>query len=49
GMQIAQIQVIFRLPKHFGIFIHPLAYVEWFTTLQHQDPATSLYVVTHST
>ncbi|KAI6164097.1 hypothetical protein EDD17DRAFT_1475187, partial [Pisolithus thermaeus] len=27
----------------------PLAYVEWFTTLQCQDPATSLYVVTCST
>ncbi|KAI6108113.1 hypothetical protein F5141DRAFT_1189106 [Pisolithus sp. B1] len=37
------------LPDQFGTFIHPLAYVEWFTTLQCQDPATSLYVVTCST
>ncbi|KAI6098382.1 hypothetical protein EDD16DRAFT_1767608 [Pisolithus croceorrhizus] len=42
-------ELIFRLPNQFGTFIHPLAYVEWFTTLQCQDPATSLYVVTCST
>ncbi|KIK26116.1 hypothetical protein PISMIDRAFT_55254, partial [Pisolithus microcarpus 441] len=28
---------------------HPLAYVEWFTTLHHHDPVTGLYVVTRST
>ncbi|KAI6101513.1 hypothetical protein EDD16DRAFT_1696818 [Pisolithus croceorrhizus] len=48
-MWVAQIRVIFRLPDQFGTFVHPLAYVEWFTTLQRRDPATSLYVVTRST
>ncbi|KAI6020993.1 hypothetical protein PISMIDRAFT_652325, partial [Pisolithus microcarpus 441] len=28
---------------------HPLAYVEWFTTLQWRDPVSGLYIVTCST
>ncbi|KAI6016141.1 hypothetical protein BKA83DRAFT_4032918, partial [Pisolithus microcarpus] len=28
---------------------HPLAYVEWFTTLQWQDPVSGLYIVMCST
>ncbi|KIK11854.1 hypothetical protein PISMIDRAFT_121949, partial [Pisolithus microcarpus 441] len=48
-MQLAQVQVIFKLPKHLGTSPHPLAYVEWFTTLQQQDPVSGLYIVTCST
>ncbi|KAI6011853.1 hypothetical protein BKA83DRAFT_4466641 [Pisolithus microcarpus] len=43
------VQVIFKLPKHLGTSPHPLAYVEWFTTLQQQDPVSGLYIVTCST
>ncbi|KAI5989557.1 hypothetical protein EDD15DRAFT_2171255 [Pisolithus albus] len=49
GMQVAQVRVIFRLPEQFGAFVHPLAYVEWFTALQRRDPVTGLYIVTRST
>ncbi|KAI6101923.1 hypothetical protein EDD16DRAFT_1458670, partial [Pisolithus croceorrhizus] len=49
GMQVAQIQIIFKLPKQFGTYLHPLAYVEWFTTLQHWDCVSGLYIVTCST
>ncbi|KAI6095825.1 hypothetical protein EDD16DRAFT_1491663 [Pisolithus croceorrhizus] len=49
GMQLAQVRVIFNLPDHFGSYPHPLAYVEWFTTLQQHDPVSGLYVISHST
>ncbi|KAI6155933.1 hypothetical protein BKA82DRAFT_3968424, partial [Pisolithus tinctorius] len=45
----AQVQVIFKLPDYFGNYLHPLVYIEWFTVLHHHGPASSLYVVTHST
>ncbi|KAI6026571.1 hypothetical protein PISMIDRAFT_63149, partial [Pisolithus microcarpus 441] len=28
---------------------HPLTYIKWFTTLQHQDPVSGLFIVTCST
>ncbi|KAG1724981.1 hypothetical protein EDB19DRAFT_1897836 [Suillus lakei] len=43
GLQIAQIRAIFKLPSHYGIFPHPLAYVEWFRPLCVPEPATNLY------
>ncbi|KIK25343.1 hypothetical protein PISMIDRAFT_66540, partial [Pisolithus microcarpus 441] len=49
GMQLAQVRVVFKLPEVFGTFPHPLAYVEWFTTLQRRDPVSSLFIVTRST
>ncbi|KAI6133567.1 hypothetical protein EV401DRAFT_2053589 [Pisolithus croceorrhizus] len=49
GMQLAQVQVIFNLPDHFGSYPHPLAYVEWFTTLQWRDLVSSLYIISRST
>ncbi|KIK17535.1 hypothetical protein PISMIDRAFT_111213, partial [Pisolithus microcarpus 441] len=33
GVQVAQVQIIFKLPDHLGSYPHPLAYVERFTTL----------------
>ncbi|KIK12222.1 hypothetical protein PISMIDRAFT_70931, partial [Pisolithus microcarpus 441] len=49
GMQLAQVRVVFKLPEVFGTFPHPLAYVEWFTTLQRRDPVSGLFIVTRST
>ncbi|KAI6020335.1 hypothetical protein BKA83DRAFT_4527015 [Pisolithus microcarpus] len=48
-MQLAQVRVIFKLPEVFRTFPHPLAYIEWFTTLQCQDPVSGLFIVTCST
>ncbi|KAI6017981.1 hypothetical protein BKA83DRAFT_4058579 [Pisolithus microcarpus] len=48
-VQLAQVRVIFKLPEHLGTSPHPLAYVEWFTTLQWRDPVSGLYIVTRST
>ncbi|KAI6037326.1 hypothetical protein BKA83DRAFT_4001545, partial [Pisolithus microcarpus] len=49
GMQLAQVRIVFKLPEVFGTFPHPLTYVEWFTTLQHRDPVSGLFIVTRST
>jgi len=46
---IAQVCVIFKLPEHLGLYPHPLAYVEWFTSLRRRDPVSSQFVVTRST
>ncbi|KAI6012373.1 hypothetical protein EDC04DRAFT_2579793 [Pisolithus marmoratus] len=48
-MWLAQVCIIFKLPEYLGTYPHPLAYIEWFTILQHWDPMSSLYVVSHST
>ncbi|KAI5982757.1 hypothetical protein EDC04DRAFT_2874303 [Pisolithus marmoratus] len=49
GMKPAQVHIVFKLPEHLRTYPHLLVYVEWFTTLQHQDPVSSLYIVSHST
>ncbi|KAI6037439.1 hypothetical protein PISMIDRAFT_81249, partial [Pisolithus microcarpus 441] len=49
AIQIAQVHIIFKLPDHLGTYLHPLAYVKWFTTLHRCDPVTGLYMVTRST
>ena len=53
GLRVARVRAIFTLPATYdaAIFnIHdPLAYVEWFTPFQVVDPATGMYVVSHST
>ncbi|KIM58472.1 hypothetical protein SCLCIDRAFT_128060, partial [Scleroderma citrinum Foug A] len=48
-MQIAQVHVIFKLPDHLGHYLHPLAYVEWFTSLCRHDPISGQFIVSHST
>jgi len=45
---IAQVCIIFKLPEHIGHFPHPLAYVEWFTSLHCRDPVSGQFVVTRS-
>ncbi|KIO00561.1 hypothetical protein M404DRAFT_29488 [Pisolithus tinctorius Marx 270] len=49
SVRVAQVRVIFKLPDYFGNYPHPLVYVEWFTALHRHDPASGLYIVTHST
>ena len=47
-MRIAQVRVIFKLPDHLGHYPHPLAYVEWFTSLRRHDPISGQFIVSHS-
>ncbi|KAF8879805.1 hypothetical protein BD779DRAFT_1550612 [Infundibulicybe gibba] len=49
GLRVAQVRVIFLLPEYFGVHPHPLAYVEWFTSLGAPDPQTGMYVINRST
>jgi len=46
---IVRVHVIFKLPDHLSLYPHPLAYVEWFTSLRCHDPISGQYIVTHST
>ena len=49
AMCIAQVHVIFKLPDHLRVYPHPLAYVEWFTSLRRCDPISGQFVITRST
>ncbi|KAL6300341.1 hypothetical protein BKA93DRAFT_752775 [Sparassis latifolia] len=50
GLRIGQVRAIFRLPRQFGHYPRPLAYVEWFTEFrQCPDPNVNMYQVTRST
>ncbi|KAF8871625.1 hypothetical protein BD779DRAFT_1613911 [Infundibulicybe gibba] len=49
GLRVAQVRAIFLLPSYFGTHPHPLAYVEWFTSLGAPDPQTGMYVINRST
>ncbi|KAJ6478333.1 hypothetical protein C8R45DRAFT_934095 [Mycena sanguinolenta] len=49
GLRPAQIRVIFKLPRQFGTYPHPLAYIEWFTPLNRADPATDMFTTHRST
>ncbi|KAF8868642.1 hypothetical protein BD779DRAFT_1614940 [Infundibulicybe gibba] len=49
GLRVAQVRVIFLLPPYFGAYPHPLAYVEWFTSLGAPDPQTGMYVINRFT
>ena len=46
---MAQIRAIFKLPSHYGNFLHPLAYIEWFRPLRDPEPTTGLYRLGWST
>ncbi|KAI9508595.1 hypothetical protein F5148DRAFT_1275676 [Russula earlei] len=43
GLRLAQIHVIFELPKHLGAFPHPLAYIHWFRPFTNVDPTTHMH------
>ena len=49
GLRVAEIQVIFALPSHFGSFPHPLAYVHWFTPIHVWDDTIGMYRMGRST
>ncbi|GLB39849.1 putative zn-finger domain-containing protein [Lyophyllum shimeji] len=49
GLRVAQVRVIFNLPRQFGEFRHPLAYIEWFTPLGTPDRVTGMHLVKRST
>lgn len=53
GLRVGQIRVIFNLPLQFGLYFglypHPLAYVEWFTPLGTKDKVSELQSISRST
>ena len=49
AIHIAQVHVIFKLPSHLGLYLHPLAYVEWFTSLRRRDPISRQFIITRLT
>lgn len=49
GLRAARVHVIFELPPQFGIFPHPLAYIEWYTLFRQYDKDSSMYLVSRST
>ena len=49
AIRITQVRVIFKLPSHLGLYLHPLAYIEWFTSLCRHNPISRQFIVTHST
>ncbi|KAG1830781.1 Zn-finger domain-containing protein [Suillus variegatus] len=49
GVRVAQVRVIFNLPRQFQVGSGPLAYVEWFTPLREPDPSCGLRQVSRST
>ncbi|KAJ6467139.1 hypothetical protein C8R47DRAFT_1303645 [Mycena vitilis] len=49
GLLPAQIRLIFTLPPQFGTYTHPLAYFEWFTSLNRPDPTSGMFTTHRST
>ncbi|KAF8152285.1 hypothetical protein B0H34DRAFT_111607, partial [Crassisporium funariophilum] len=49
GLRAAQVCVIFTLPRQFGMYPHPLAYIQWFTPLGRPDALTGMHIVSRST
>ncbi|KAJ7930179.1 hypothetical protein B0H13DRAFT_2309873 [Mycena leptocephala] len=49
GLRPAQIRGIFKLPPQFGTYVHPLAYIEWFTPLNKPDPISGMFTTHRST
>ncbi|RDB17807.1 hypothetical protein Hypma_000671 [Hypsizygus marmoreus] len=49
GLRVAQVRVLFSLPCQFGIHLHPLAYVEWFTPIRLPDEQSGMHVISRST
>ncbi|KIJ59548.1 hypothetical protein HYDPIDRAFT_177794 [Hydnomerulius pinastri MD-312] len=49
GLRVAQVRVIFTLPRQFGRYSRSLAYVEWFTPLKGLDPVVGMHQLSRST
>jgi len=49
AIHITQVHVIFKLPEHLGLYPHPLAYVEWFTSPRCCNPLSGQFIVTRLT
>ncbi|KAG2152586.1 uncharacterized protein EDB93DRAFT_1239922 [Suillus bovinus] len=45
GAQVAQVRVIFTLPRQFGTYSRALAYIEWFMPFREPDPFSGLLQV----
>ncbi|KAJ7924625.1 hypothetical protein B0H13DRAFT_1537950, partial [Mycena leptocephala] len=48
GLRPVQVRVIFKLPPQFGSYLHPLAYIEWFTPLNRPDPTSAMFTIHRS-
>ncbi|KAG1883611.1 hypothetical protein F4604DRAFT_1506813, partial [Suillus subluteus] len=48
-LDVAQVRVIFTLPRQFGTYSRALAYIEWFTPFRLPDPSSRLLQVSRST
>ncbi|KAG2154486.1 uncharacterized protein EDB93DRAFT_1132677 [Suillus bovinus] len=48
-LRVAQVCVLFRLPRQFGAYSRPLAYVEWFTPFREPDESSGLRQISRST
>ncbi|KAG2099222.1 uncharacterized protein F5147DRAFT_640620 [Suillus discolor] len=49
AVRVAQVRVIFTLPRQFGSYLRPLAYVEWFTPFREPDQFSGLRQVSRLT
>lgn len=49
GLRVAQVRVIFSLPRQFGEYSRALAYIEWFTPFRSPDPSSGMRQVSRST
>ncbi|KAG2357128.1 hypothetical protein BDR07DRAFT_1531376 [Suillus spraguei] len=48
GLRVAQVRVIFSLPRQFGTYTRALTYIEWFTPFRTPDPAYGMRQVSRS-
>ncbi|KAG1869961.1 hypothetical protein F4604DRAFT_1881323 [Suillus subluteus] len=48
-VRVAQVRVIFTLPRQFGTYSRALAYIKWFTPFRLPDPSSRLLQVSCST
>ncbi|KAG0696694.1 hypothetical protein DFH29DRAFT_1004362 [Suillus ampliporus] len=49
AVRVAQVRVLFRLPRQFGVYPRPLAYIEWFTPFREPDESSGLRLISRST